>query len=155
MNLRRTLAVFRLDLAENRSRPIFWILILILGFTAWGLSRGEVTIQSGNSAVGGTKAWITSEFNNGKMLSMVIFLWYSFFVAILAGLAVLRDDESKVGELLHSTPLTAGEYIWGKFSAVLAAFFGIMAIHVLMAAFCILPSFRSTLANFAVLSLIL
>ncbi len=79
--------------------------------------------------MGGTKAWITSQFANGLMLSMVIFLFYSFFVAIAAGLAVIRDDESRVGELLHSTPLTAGEYVWGKFAAALAAFVGVMAIH--------------------------
>jgi ABC-type transport system involved in multi-copper enzyme maturation permease subunit len=115
---------------------MLWVLLLLLGFMAWSLSAGGARIQSGDTAVGGAKAWITSQFSNGLMLSMVIFLFYSFFVAILAGLSVLRDEESKVGELLHSTPLTAVEYIWGKFSAVLVALSGIMVAHLLMAAFC-------------------
>ena len=35
-------------------------------------------------------------------------------------MAVIHDDECRVGELLHATPLRPGEYIWGKFLAVLA-----------------------------------
>ena len=36
-------------------------------------------------------------------------------------MAVIHDDECRVGELLHATPLRPGEYIWGKFLAVLAS----------------------------------
>jgi ABC-type transport system involved in multi-copper enzyme maturation permease subunit len=124
---------------------MLWILVGLLAFTAFGLSTGNARIQSGDTAVGGVKAWITSQFSNGLMLSLVIFLFYSFFVTIAAGLSVVRDDESRVGELLHSTPLTAGEYIWGKFAAVLAAFVGVMALHLVMTAFCnhLLPNARA------------
>lgn len=136
MNTRRFAAVFRLDLAQYARRPMLWILVLMLALTAWGLSTGEMRIQSGDSAVGGTKAWITSQFSNGFMLSVVIFLFYAFFVTIAAGLAVVRDEEAKTGELLHATPLTAGEYIWGKFAAVLVAFVGVMTLHLVMTAVC-------------------
>ena len=40
---------------------------------------------------------------------------------------VIADDEQKVGELLHATPLRPAEYVWGKFLAVLAAFAGVLA----------------------------
>ncbi len=115
MSANRFALVFRLDAERDFWRPLVWILILVLGLTAWGLSSGSMRISSGDSAVGGTKAWITSEFANGKMLAMVIFLFYSFFIAILAGLSVMSDEELKVGEILHATPLTPREYIWGKF----------------------------------------
>lgn len=145
MNPRRLAAVFRLDLAQYARRVSLWVLVLLLAFTAFGLSTGEMKIQSGDTAVGGAKAWITSQFSNAFMLSLVIFLFYSFFVTISAGLSVVRDEETKTGELLHSTPLTSGEYIWGKFSAVVCAFLGVMALHLFMTAFCnhLLPNDRA------------
>ena len=47
-------------------------------------------------------------------------LFYGFFVSVAAGMTVIQDDEWRVGELLHATPLAPGEYIWAKFTAVLA-----------------------------------
>jgi ABC-2 type transport system permease protein len=127
--------VFGLELRRTFWRPLTWIMILVLALTAWGLSSGDMRISSGDSAVGGTKAWITSEFANGKMLSMVIFLFYSFFIAIMAGMAVMADDELKVGDLLHATPLRPGEYIWGKFLAIVACLHIVLVIHLLLAIF--------------------
>ncbi len=137
--------IYRLDLSESLTRPLLWVLVVVVFLTSWGLSTGQMTIQSGNSAVGGTKAWVTSEFAMAKMLSIVIFLFYSFFVAIAAGLAVMRDDEWKVGELLHATPLQPREYVWGKFLAVITAFVGVLLVHLLSAAFFnqIMPSAKA------------
>jgi ABC-2 type transport system permease protein len=145
MSSGRMLAVARLELASLRRRPNLWILIVLLAFTAYGLSSGNMTIGSGDASVGGAKAWITSEFATAFMLSMVIFLFYSFFLAIAAGLAVTRDDEAKVGPLLHATPLTAGEYVWGKLLGVLAGFLGVLALHLVLTVLCnhVLPNAKA------------
>ncbi len=131
MNGARFGLIYRNDLARTLARPIFWVFLLILLLTAWGLSSGNMTISSGNSAVGGTKAWITSEFANAKMFSMTIFLFYSFFAVILMGMAVMQDDEMKVGEIIHATPLTPREYIGGKFTAIMTALLVAMGAHIL------------------------
>ena len=34
-------------------------------------------------------------------------------------MTIIQDDEWRLGDLLHSTPLRPGEYVWGKFAAVL------------------------------------
>jgi hypothetical protein len=65
---------------------------------------------------------MTSMFEQARLLSLIVFLLYGFFVAVAAGMSTIRDDELKVGEILHSTPLTVAEYVWGKFSAVIVAF---------------------------------
>ncbi len=103
----RLLAVFRLDLALHVRRPMPWLLVVLLGLSAWGLSTGEMTIESGDTAVGGAKAWITSQFSNGFMLSFVIFLFYSFFVAIVAGLAVVREQKAIAQPVEGSHPHAA------------------------------------------------
>jgi len=135
VSARRFLTVFRGDVSQLHKRPIFWVLLLILGLTAWGLAGGNMRIASGESEVGGTKAWLTSEFSQAQMLSMVIFIFYMFFIAIASGMAVIRDQEQRVGEILHSTPLTPGEYLWGKFWAVVTGFGVILLLHVLLTIF--------------------
>jgi ABC-type Na+ efflux pump permease subunit len=68
-----------------------------------------------------------------------------FFLAIAAGMAVIQDDERKIGEILHATPLTPHEYVWGKLLAVLAAFTAILVFQQLwaMVAYNILPNAKA------------
>lgn len=124
MSLRRTLLVARSEFSYNVRRPSFWIMLLLSALILWGLSSGNVRValSSGDSSVGGKKAWLTSEFAIAQVVTVVSFTFFSFFVAVAAGLAVIRDHEWKTGELLHATPLTAGEYVWGKFAGVLGAY---------------------------------
>lgn len=145
MSLRRLWLVFKTDLALHAKRPLTWILVVIMAFTVWGLSTGNVRIDSGDASVGGTKAWITSEFAIAYTLSVTVFLFYTFFVAIAAGMAVIQDDERKIGEIIHATPLTPHEYVWGKLLAVLVAFTGILVFQQLWAMFAynVLPNAKA------------
>ncbi|MFQ5748293.1 MAG: ABC transporter permease/M1 family aminopeptidase [Planctomycetota bacterium] len=135
MSLRRFGTVFAGDFSFHLRRPLFWIWAGILLLTAWGLSGGNVRIASGDTAVGGTKAWLTSEFSLAHQLSLLVLTFYSFFVAVAAGMAVIRDRELRVGELLHPTPLRPGEYVWAKFAALGTLFLLVLAIHLGLSAF--------------------
>src|SRR5262245_60461155 len=64
---------------------------------------------------------------------MMVSIIYSFFVSVGAGMALIRDDDQKVGELLHSTRLTPGEYVWGKYAGVLASFVWVLGMQLLLA----------------------
>ncbi len=85
--------------------------------------------------MGGTKAWITSEFAQTQMMTFIVLLYYAFFIAVGAGLTLLRDREEKVDVLLHSTPLTPGEYVWGRYLAVAAGFVVLMLWQIATTAF--------------------
>ncbi|HEV8112161.1 MAG TPA: M1 family aminopeptidase [Planctomycetota bacterium] len=135
MSLRRTWEVFRLDFRHHLRRPLLWFLVAILALCAWGLSSGHMRVSSGDADVGGTKSWFTSEFAMGRILSLLTALIFSFFVAVAAGMVVIRDDETKVSDLLHSTPLRASEYIWGKFAAVFMAFVAVLGLQIAFHAF--------------------
>jgi hypothetical protein len=136
VNLGRAGAVLRIDLLSYVTRPPLWFLLLLLALTSFGLSTGQMAIASGDNTVGGdSKLWITSEFTVGLLFPLVAFLFYVFFVAVLAGMAVPRDDELRVGPLLHATRLTPGEYVWGKFGSVLIAFLAVLAAHLLFQMF--------------------
>ena len=133
--LTRARTIFGLELAHTLKRPLFWFLIAILVLTTWLFSMGSLTISSGDASVGGTKAWITSEFNFAFLLITLVAILYSFFGSIASGMAVISDDEARVGEILHSTSLRPGEYVWGKFLAIVAGFVAALGIHLLLAMF--------------------
>src|SRR5262245_12230877 len=96
---------------------------------AWTMSNGNASISSGDARVGGTKAYINSEFALTQLLIFLPSLIYVFFASVAAGMSIVRDDEAKVGELLHSTPLRPSEYVWGKFLGVLAALLAVLVLH--------------------------
>ncbi|HEX6052887.1 MAG TPA: ABC transporter permease, partial [Gemmatimonadaceae bacterium] len=134
MSVRRLWLVARHELAFNARRPLFYICLAVLGLIVWGLSTGnvQIIIASGDASVGGKKAWITSEFAAAQILTVSISSFMSFFVAAAAGMAVIRDDELRVRELLHSTPLTAGEYLSGKYLATVVSALGMLAGLILL-----------------------
>lgn len=129
MSLHRMYAVFGRDLSHNTRRALFWIWVALLVLLAWSLSTGKARIQSGDSSVGGTKSYITSEFAVAQQLMILTPLIYGFFISVVAGMTVIQDDECRVGEMLHATSLRPGEYIWGKFLAVLVSATAVLAIH--------------------------
>ena len=71
MSPRRLGEVFRQEAAHVLRRPLLWVLFLILGLMAWTMSTGDASIDSGNTAVGGSRAWITSEFAIAQLLAML------------------------------------------------------------------------------------
>ena len=135
MSPRRLLEVARQDLMNNLRRPLFWGQLLILGVFIASLSGGHASIGSGDARVGGTKAWINSEFANAQLVVLFFAALYVFFISVAAGMSLIRDDELKVGEVLHSTRLTPGEYVWGKFLAVAASFAGVLVMQMLLEVF--------------------
>ena len=133
MSLSRTGVVFAEELSRTYRRPLFWFLVFLVLVLTWGLSTGHMQIATGSSTVGGTKAWVTSEFAFARALMAMMALLYGFFGSIAAGMAVVSDDEAKISDMLMSTPLKPSEYVWGKFLAILAGFLGAVAIQILLA----------------------
>jgi ABC-2 type transport system permease protein len=125
----RAYEVFRQEFQHNLRRPLYWVLVLLLGFMVFSLSNREASISSGDARVGGTRAWITSEFAVTQLLIMMVSIIYAFFVSVGAGMSIIRDGDQKVGEILHSTRLSPAEYVWGKFAAQLASFVGVLALQ--------------------------
>jgi ABC-2 type transport system permease protein len=135
MSFRRLVEIFWVEFRHAFRRPMFLMPAAILVLSAWGLSSGHMRISSGDSEVGGTKAWITSEFAQTQMMTFIVLLYYTFFVALAAGLTLVRDRESKVDALLLTTPLRPREYVWGRYLAVIAGFVMLMMFQVVMNSF--------------------
>src|SRR4029079_14682766 len=135
MSLARLSASFSVEFWNSFRRPLYIFMGVILALFAFGLSSGHMQISSGDSSVGGTKAWITSEFAQTQTMTYLTILIFAGFVAAAAGVTLLHDRETKVDVILHSTPLKAGEYVWGRLLAVVGMFAVLLARQALTAAF--------------------
>ncbi|MBP7243408.1 ABC transporter permease subunit, partial [Amaricoccus sp.] len=117
--------------AQLRS-PAFWVLVGVLLFVTSTLNPVAM-IPTGETEVGGERAFVNSAHALAQSFAIASFFAYTFFAALMAGFAVIRDDEARIGDLLHSTPLTAAEYALGKFAGVAAALGVALAAHLLLA----------------------
>jgi ABC-type transport system involved in multi-copper enzyme maturation permease subunit len=135
VSLARTGVIFAEELGRTVKRPLFWFLVFFLFLMTWGMSTGSVQVGTGDSSVGGTKAWVTSELAFAPILAVLMVMLYGFFGSIAAGMAIVADDEAKISDMLLSTPLRPAEYVWGKFLAILAGFVGAAGIHLLLLLF--------------------
>ena len=139
MSWRRLAVVAGDEFKLTLRRPMVWVLLVLLLVLSYGLAAGWVGIQlsSGDASVGGKKAFLTSEFALTQVIAVFSWSAYIFFVSAAAGLAVIRDDEARVLEVLHATPLRPSEYGWGKFVGVWGAFMAVLALNVLALIVCL------------------
>jgi ABC-2 type transport system permease protein len=127
-SLRRLGLVAGLDLQESLRRPLFLIFAALMAWNGWMMSRGSWIFRSIDTSLGGSKAWADSEFQTTYVYGLISFFMISFFVAVAAGMPLIRDTETGIGDLLHSSPLRPGEYVWGKFLAALLSAFAAVAV---------------------------
>jgi len=127
-SFRRLGLVAGLDIREDLRRPLFLIFAAVMVLNGWWMSRGAWVFQSIDTSLGRPKAWVDSEFQTAYVYALINYFMISFFVAVAAGMPLIRDAEQKVGDLLHSTPLRPAEYVWGKFLAALTASFAAMLL---------------------------
>ena len=119
--------VTRREFLTGIRRPGYWILLFLMGFLAFGLSDGSVTIASGGGEAG--RPHLTSVFGQSRVQAVLIISLGGLFLAIFSGLAVIRDIELRVGEVFHATRLTIREYLWGKFWGGVAVFVFIWTLY--------------------------
>jgi ABC-type transport system involved in multi-copper enzyme maturation permease subunit len=131
-SLRRLGLVTRLDLLDSLRRPFFVFAALFIALNSWLVSRGSWIVRSNSTSLGGNLAYVSSEFQIAYVAAMIGFFVFAFFVAIVAGTPLIRDEEQKVGEVLHATPLSPGEYVWGKFLAAAGTSLALVAVFAVM-----------------------
>ncbi len=130
MNLKRLSNVAALEYVHNVKRPLFWVWLVLTCLLTWMFASGNARIETGDSSVGGVKAFMTSEFAVARILTILTSLIHLFFLSVIAGASIIHDDELKVGEILHATPLKPSEYVLGKFLAIVGILVTVLCVHV-------------------------
>jgi hypothetical protein len=128
----RFLAIARLELRTHLRGPLFWTLIAFVAFATASINP-DAFIRSESGVAGTVRPFVNSQHAMAQLFSLSGFLFYTFFATIMAGMAVIRDDEARISDLLRSTPLTPAEYVLGKFAGVAAALAVALALHLSLA----------------------
>ena len=117
MNTRRLIAVAGDALRAQIGGVQFLILLGLIAFASVTINPAAM-LPTGDAAIGGVQPYSNSVYALAQMFSLAGVVFYTLLIPLIAGSALLRDDDANVGELLHSTPLSAAEYIVGKFIGV-------------------------------------
>ena len=131
--------ITRREASSALRRPASWVLfgfLILAGFTIATVSR----IVSGDPSLGGEVVHITSVYGQASFQSATILIFGVWFLALSAGLPVIKDHELGVMEVFRSTRLTEREYVWGKFGGALGAFLVLWLLFL-----CILAGFSHLL----------
>lgn len=128
----RSLTIARHELRTQLASPLVWALLLIAVLLTLSLNTAPM-ISRGGSNPGAARLFNNTPYTLAFVFGILGFMVYGFFSSLIAGLTVIRDDESRVAELLHSTPLTRGEYALGKCGGVMAALALVLSLHVVFA----------------------
>ena len=142
MSWKRLAAVCAFDLGDNSKRPFLWIWVVLALLMSMVMATGPLRIHSGQDMAGGIQAHLTSQFANAYEMSLFVAILFPLFVAVVAGMGVIRDGELQLEPLLHSTPLRPAEYVWGKFLAAIGTSFFVLGLQVALLIF-----FKQTLTG--------
>jgi aminopeptidase N len=109
----RHIAAF--ELRYQMRSPLFWITALVFALLTFG-SIASDTVRIGAS--GNVKA--NSPFAIVQTLQ-VMSVFAVFIVAAFLANVIVRDDETRFGPILHSTRISKGNYLFGRFTGAFVA----------------------------------
>lgn len=116
---------FKFDLRYQLRQPLLWVIALIFGLMAFGLSSSDaVQIGGGVGNVNRNAPTVIAQFFGiFSIISM-------FVVTIFMAGAILRDTEIGISDMIFATPMRKHDYLIGRFAGGMLA---CMAIFVLVA----------------------
>lgn len=130
MNSTRFKTIARHEFSTLIKSPLFWIQVVLVALISLSLNPTAMIPSGAASASNDAGLFVNSRYAIAQFFSLSGFFIYTFFLSILAGLSVIRDDEANISSLLNSTPLTSAEYVGGKFAGILAAIGLLLVLHI-------------------------
>ncbi|MEO8365065.1 MAG: hypothetical protein ABI538_02545 [Pseudoxanthomonas sp.] len=124
--LRRFMAIMLADLRERTRSTRFWVVLALVGVATWWCFPA---LQTGKVAVGvdGTRGYYSSAWAGlslGLMYSTLL-AWLGFY--LVRG-TLVRDFDTRVWQLLVTTPMTRRGYLLAKWTSHMAVFTLVMVL---------------------------
>ena len=109
------LSVARFELRYQLRSPAFWVTFLIFFLMAFAAAASD------NLSIGGKggNVLVNAPFVIAQT-TMIMSVFSLFVVAAFVANAVVRDDETRFGAIIHSTRLTTTDYLLGRFAGAFA-----------------------------------
>ncbi len=117
----------RADFLERVRRSSFLVTLGVTLFLCYSVAAGDISLCWGDYRGLANAAWI------GANSALVAVLFLSLAGFYLVKDCITRDVESRVGEVLASSRLTAVHYLWGKTLSNIAYLLALLALPALAA----------------------
>jgi hypothetical protein len=98
----------RADFLERVRRYSFLLTLAFAAYLAWGAATGLIVLRLGEYRGVFNSAWL------GSMMTLVSTLFVSLVGFYIVKNAILRDEQTRVGRILASTPMSRGFYTLAK-----------------------------------------
>ena len=115
----------RADFLERVRRYSFLLTLVFAMYLGYATATGRITLRLGDYRGVYTSAWI------GVLVSVVTTCFVSLVGFYIVKNSIDRDRQTRVGQILASTPLSKAEYLVGK----LLSNFAVLALMVIVLAF--------------------
>ena len=108
--------IFRFELRQQFSNPVFWVVAIIFALLAFGATSSDAV------RVGGA---IGNVYRNAPYVIVQLFSAFvslsMLLIVIFIGGSALRDFDNRSAELFFTTPVKKRDYLLGRFSGGLVA----------------------------------
>ncbi|HEY0199718.1 MAG TPA: M1 family aminopeptidase, partial [Rhodanobacter sp.] len=115
--------IFRFELHQQWKAPLFWIVAMVFGAIAFGLSSTDLVIAGGASG----NILRNAPMVIARLLSLLTVLSILLSTIFVAG-AALRDFDQRTSELFFTTPMSRSVYLGGRFAAGYVSTLAIMLV---------------------------
>lgn len=130
--LRRFVAILLADLRDRTRSTRFWVVLALVGLATWwcfpALETGKVAVGLDDTRAYYSSAW--AGLSLGLMYSTVL-AWLGFY--LVRG-TLVRDFDTRVWQLLVTTPMTRPGYLLAKWASHMAVFTLVMLLGLVVGA---------------------
>lgn len=130
--LMRFAAILQADMRERMRMPRFWIVLALMAWATWWCFPPVESGYSTLSLVDGSRGRYSSAWA-GMGLGLIYSTFLNLVGFYLVRGTMTRDIETRVWELLVTTPMTRGGYLLAKWASHMAVFGMIALVGVVVA----------------------
>lgn len=123
--LRILSAILMADFRERTRRTSFLFTLCLVIYLGYAVNSGQILIKLGDARGVYNSAWV------GSLMTLVITFFLGIAGFYLVKNAIVRDEQTGVGQIIASTPLSKPVYLMGKWLSnftLLAALVGILGV---------------------------
>jgi hypothetical protein len=117
----------RADFLERTRRYSFLVMLGLIVYLGYAVNAGQIVLRLNTYRGVFNSAWV------GSMMTMVVNFFLGWFGFYLIKNATERDDQTGVGQIMATTPLTRPLYTLGKWLSNFAVL-GVMVVILVLAA---------------------
>ncbi len=123
------LSMLKADFLDRTRRRSFIVTICLTIYLGYAVGVGQVVLMLGDYRGIYNSAWV------GSMMALVITFFLGLFGFYLVKNSIQRDDQTGVGQIIATTPLTRPQYLLGKWLSNFAVLTTVVAILAVAAVF--------------------